>query len=155
MPAFSQYWRLWNQRYSWQWERLLFIIIQLMQWSSHCVSHKPALIALLDCYISRSQCSIRVAQVSLLRVKAVCKRTRLDRQSLFRDRRCGVGQSDWLGRSQFLLLPPPSHPFRNCLLYADYRTEVYTDDQVIVKITVNNHMETNLKRYGQSGNSKI
>ena len=73
MPAFSQYWWLWNQRYSWQWERLLFIIIQLMQWSSHCVSHKPALIALLDCYISRSQCSIRVAQVSLFRVKAVCK----------------------------------------------------------------------------------
>ena len=29
------------------------------------------------------------------------------------------------------------------------------DDQVIVKITVDDHMETNLKRYGQSGNSKI
>ena len=67
---------------------------------------------------------------------------------------CGI-----IGPIGAIPIPPPSSPpptsFRNCPLYADYRTEVYTDDQVIVKITVKDHMETNLKRYGQSGNSKI
>ena len=59
-------------------------------------------------------------------------------------------RTDWGDPNPTSFLPPPTS-FRNYLLYADY----YTDDQVIVKITVNNHMETNLKRYGQSGNSKI
>lgn len=59
-------------------------------------------------------------------------------------------RTDWGDPNPSSFLPPPTS-FRNCLLYADYRTEVYTDDQVIVKITVNDHMETNLKRYGKGG----
>ena len=56
-------------------------------------------------------------------------------------------------------IPPPSSPLPAPFAIACYmriiELTVYTDDQVIEKITVNDHMETNLTRYGQSGNSKI